>query len=110
MADQNPQSTGADADFSVPLHQSLLRPMLLLGAERELILALGIMAGVFIVSLFQLWAAIFGLILWAVGAWVLTRAANFDPQLSKTFGRSLRYRKLYKSAATPFAAPQKFGD
>lgn len=110
MADQNSQSTDDGADFSVPLHQSLLRPMLLLGAERELILALGIVAGVFIVSLFQLWAAIFGLILWAVGAWVLTRAANFDPQLSKTFGRSLRYRKLYKSAATPFAAPHKFGD
>jgi type IV secretion system protein VirB3 len=84
--------------------------MLLLGAERELILALGIVAGVFIVSLFQLWAAIFGLVLWAVGAWVLTRAASFDPQLSKTFGRSLQYRKLYKSAATPFASPRKFGD
>ena len=88
----------------------MLRPMLLLGAERELILALGIVAGVFIVSLFQLWAAIFGLVLWAVGAWVLTRAASFDPQLSKTFGRSLRYRKLYKSAATQFASPRTFGD
>lgn len=84
--------------------------MLLLGAERELILALGIVAGVFIVSLFQLWAAIFGLVLWAIGAWTLTRAANFDPQLSKTFGRSLRYRKLYQSSATPFAAPRKFGN
>lgn len=88
----------------------MLRPLLLLGSERELILALGIVAGVFIVSLFQLWAAIFGLVLWAIGAWVLTRAASFDPQLSKTFGRSLRYRKLYKSSATPFAAPRKFGD
>lgn len=107
MADPRSET---DADFSVPLHQSMLRPMLLLGAERELILALGIVAGVFIVSLFQLWAAMFGLVLWAVGAWVLTRAASFDPQLSKTFGRSLRYRKLYKSAATPFAAPRTFGD
>jgi type IV secretion system protein VirB3 len=107
MADQSKDS---GSDFSVPLHQSMLRPMLLLGAERELILALGIVAGVFIVSLFQLWAAIFGLALWAVGAWVLTRAANFDPQLSKTFGRSLQYRKLYKSAATPFAPPRTFGD
>ena len=64
----------------------------------------------FVVSLFQLWAAIFGLVLWALGAWVLTRAANFDPQLSKTFGRSLRYRKLYKSSATPFAPPRTFGN
>ncbi len=98
------------SDFSVPLHQSLLRPMLLLGAERELILALGVIAGVFIVSLFQLWAAIFGVVLWSVGAWALARAANFDPQLSKTFTRSLKYSKLYKGSATPFAAPRKFGD
>jgi type IV secretory pathway TrbD component len=42
MADQSKDS---GADFSVPLHQSMLRPMLLLGAERELILALGIVAG-----------------------------------------------------------------
>lgn len=103
-------SSDKGADFSVPIHQALFRPILLLGAERELILALGIVAGVFIVSLFQLWAAIFGLVLWAVGAWVLTRAASFDPQLSRTFGRSLRYRKLYKSAATPFAPPRTFGD
>jgi len=110
MVDQSSQSSEGGSDFSVPLHQSMLRPLLLLGSERELILALGIVAGVFIVSLFQLWAAIFGLVLWAIGAWVLTRAASFDPQLSKTFGRSLRYRKLYKSSATPFAAPRKFGD
>ena len=103
------QSSENNSHFSVPLHQSLLRPMLLLGAERELILALGIVAGVFIVSLFQLWAAIFGLVLWAVGAWVLTRVASFDPLLSKTFGRSLRYRTLYKSAATPFASPRRYG-
>jgi type IV secretory pathway TrbD component len=38
MADQ---TSDVGADFSVPLHQSMLRPMLLLGAERELILALG---------------------------------------------------------------------
>jgi type IV secretion system protein VirB3 len=99
-----------DEDFGVPLHQSLLRPMLLMGAERELILALGVVAGVFIVSLFQLWAAIFGIVLWSVGAWALARAANFDPQLSKTFARSVRYQKLYKSAATPHATPKKFGD
>ncbi len=104
------QHSDTSAEFSVPLHQSMLRPMLLLGAERELILALAIVTGVFIVSLFQLWAAIFGLILWAVGAWALTRAASFDPLLSKTFARSLRYCKLYKTAATPFASPRKFGD
>ena len=107
MSEHNDDS---GSDLSVPLHQSLLRPMLLMGAERELILALGVIAGVFIVSLFQLWAAIFGVALWLVGAWVLTRAANFDPQLSKTFTRSLKYKKLYKSGATPFASPRKFGD
>ena len=82
--------------------------MLLLGAERELILALGVVSGVFIVSLFQLWAAVAGVLLWSIGAWASARAASFDPQLSKTFARSLKYQKLYKAAATPFANPKNF--
>ena len=58
----------------------MLRPMLLLGAERELILALGIVAGVFIVSLFQLWAAIFGLMLWAVSGSLKNAGLNASLQ------------------------------
>ena len=92
-----------DDDFSVTIHQSLNRPMLLLGGERNLVLMLAVLAGVFIFSLMQLWAFILGVTLWMAGTWILSRAGQFDHQLSKTGPRSLRYKRFYPSASTPFA-------
>lgn len=96
-------STQTDDDFSVPIHQSLNRPMMLLGGERNLVLMLAVLAGVFIFSLMQLWATLLGVSLWVVGIWILGRAGNFDHQLSKTGPRHLRYKRFYPSASTPFA-------
>lgn len=96
-------SQSAEDDFSVTVHQSLNRPMLLLGGERNLVLMLAVLAGVFIFSLMQLWATFVGVTLWLVGIWVLSRAGNYDPQLSKTGARSLRYKNFYPAASTPFA-------
>lgn len=90
-------------DYSAPIHQSLVRPMLLLGGERTLVLMLAVIAGVFILSLHALWAAIAGVALWMVGMFALSRAGAYDQQLSKTGPRSLRYRKFYPAAATPHA-------
>lgn len=92
-----------DQDISVKLHESLNRPMLMLGGERNFVLMLGILSGVFIMSLAALWAAIFGVCLWLVGMFVLSRAGSYDHQLSKTGARSLRYKKYYPPQATPFA-------
>lgn len=89
--------------YEVVLHESLNKPRLLLGAERNLVLMLGIIVGVFIFSLHQIWAAIIGVVLWVVGYWALTRAANYDPMLSKTGARHLRLRAYYSARATPFA-------
>jgi len=88
---------------SVTLHRSLTRQTLMLGAEREFVLMLGVLAGIFIFSLAQIWAAIMGVALWLVGMFFLTRAGAYDPQLSKTGIRSLRYRWFYQSDATPYA-------
>lgn len=92
-----------DDDFSVTIHQSLNRPMLLLGGERTLVLLLGVIAGVFIFSLAALWAAAVGVGMWLVGTWVLSRAGDYDPLLSKTGPRSLKYKRFYPAASTPFA-------
>ncbi|TSE35137.1 conjugal transfer protein TrbD [Tepidimonas charontis] len=93
--------------WEVPVHRSLVRPLLLLNGERELVMMLGIVAGTFIVSLFQLWAAITGAVLWFVGLFFLQRMAQKDPKLSKVYFRSLRYtrKRHIPSASTPFALP-----
>ena len=89
-------------DLKTPIHESLNRPILLMGGERTLVLMLAVIAGVFILSLAKLWAAIAGFVLWTIGQWALARAASYDVQLSKTGVRALRYRRYYAAQATPF--------
>jgi len=77
--------------------------MLMMGGERQLVLMLGVTAGVFIFSLAQLWAAIIGIVIWVGGQYFLSRAADYDTQLSKVGPRHLKYKRQYLSSATPFA-------
>ncbi|MBN8744553.1 MAG: conjugal transfer protein TrbD [Thiomonas arsenitoxydans] len=80
----------------------------MLGGERTLVLGLMTLAGVFVFSLAKLWAAALGIGLWVLGAWALSRAANFDPQLSKTGRRSLAYKRFYPGRATPFGKTREW--
>ena len=97
-----------DPDISAPIHGSLNRPILMMGGERALVLGLATLAGVFILSLAKLWAAAVGITLWVVGQWALSRAAAFDPQLSKTGRRSLLYKRFYPARATPFGKSREW--
>lgn len=92
-----------EEENGIPLHRSLTRPILMMGGEREFVLMLGVLAGIFIFSLAKIWAAVMGVVLWVVGMFFLTRAGRYDPQLSKTGIRSLRYRRFYPAEATPHA-------
>ena len=87
----------------VPIHESLNRPLLVLGGERNLVLMLGVIAGVFMFSLAQLWAFVVGVVLWLAGQWALAQAAKYDPLLSQVGPRHVRYRRYYPAAASPFA-------
>jgi type IV secretion system protein VirB3 len=99
-----------DEEFESPIHRSLNRPILVMGGERQLVLLLMLLAGIFIVSLAKLWAAIIGVIVWVVGQYGLSQAAKFDPQLSLTGRRLLQYKRFYPASATPFADPPKWKD
>ena len=93
----------SDEDLSVPIHSSLNRPMLVMGGERQLVLMLGIVAGIFVFSLLQWWSTIVGVVIWTGGQYLLSRAAAYDTQLSKVGPRHLKYKKQYLSGSTPFA-------
>lgn len=70
-------------DNSVVLHESLTRPILFMGAERELVILIGVIAGIFFISLFKLWAAIVGISIWMFGIYALSKMASIDPQLPR---------------------------
>ena len=93
-------------EYSTPIHESLNRSILMMGGERNLVLMLAVIAGVFIFSLAHVWAAVIGITMWIIGQWALSRAAAYDPQLSMTGVRSLKYQRHYPAQATAFA-PQR---
>lgn len=89
---------------TIPIHRSLVRPILLMGAERELVLLSAILAAVLVLSLERLLFTIIGSMLWYGSLAIFQRAAKADPQFSRVYVRHTRYRAYY-AAQTGIAAP-----
>ena len=88
-----------------PIHASLTRPLLLGGAERELVLANGTLIAALLLGVGVHWASCTAATLLAtVGHWGLRRMARHDPQLSRIFLRHIRYQDCYPAQA-PVQAP-----
>lgn len=83
------------------IHQSTIRPALVLGAERDLVMFSGLIALLVGVGGFTLISAILGGIFWLVAVFVLRRMARVDPQLSKVWLRSIKYQTFYAAKSTP---------
>jgi len=88
------------------IHPSLTRPLLVGGAERELVLVNGtiIAALIFGVGFHSVSLTTAGLLATA-GHWALTRAARYDPRLSRIYVRHVRYQPYYP-ARPPIGAPR----
>jgi type IV secretion system protein VirB3 len=84
-----------DQPRTIPIHLSLIRPILLMGAERELVLISGILAAVLVMSLARLLFTIIGVVFWALSLGALQRAAKADPQFTRVYLRHTRYRGYY---------------
>lgn len=84
---------------TLPIHQSFLQPLLMLGAERELIILSAILAAMLIFSLASLYFAILGIAFWVASLAMLQRVATIDPQMSRVYFRHVRYRNYYPACA-----------
>ena len=82
---------------TIPIHVSLIRPILLMGAERELVLISAIIAAVLVMSLERLLFTVVGVVFWALSLAALQRAAKNDPLLSRVYLRHTRYRAYYSA-------------
>jgi type IV secretion system protein VirB3 len=86
--------------LATPLHPSLVRPILLGGAERELVL-------INVVTIFTLVLGIglhpltlfLALFLGTAGHSAMVLAARYDPQLWRVYSRHLHYRSFYPARA-----------
>lgn len=92
-------------DLATPIHASLIRPVLLAGAERELVLVNVILIVVLVLGvgphpLTFLLAVLMG----TLGHTALVFAARFDPQMWKVYARHVTYQPFYPARAR-FDAP-----
>jgi type IV secretory pathway TrbD component len=77
------------------VRQSLLRPMLVLGGERELVFASGMIAAILALAFGDLVLAAIGIGFWLVILVVLQRMAKHDAQLSRVYVRHLNKKVYY---------------
>lgn len=88
-----------------PVRQSLSRPMLIMGAEREPVIVSGMLAVTMIFALGHLATTFAGAALWFICLFALQRMAKYDPQLLRVFTRHLNKRVYYPAQAGFAAAP-----
>jgi type IV secretion system protein VirB3 len=82
---------------SAPLLQSLTRPILLLGGERENIIFLACLSLSLCTAGRDLASVILALLIWCIGLIVSKLTAKADPWATKVFLRSLLYGDFYNA-------------
>ncbi len=80
-----------------PVRRSLLRPLLVLGGERELVFLSGMITAVLVFSLANPIAAGVGIAFWAAALAAFGRMARHDSQLTRVYIRHVN-KKLYYPA------------
>lgn len=85
-----------DEPRRAPIHQSLTRPLLLAGAERELVLVNGTVISALVFGVGFHWVSLtIAALLATMGHWALTRAAKYEARLSQMYLRHVRYQAYY---------------
>lgn len=90
----------------VVLHQSLIRPILLGGAERTLALLNGVVSAGLIFGIGSWQAAVLGIIFAVVVHGVLVKLAKKDDQFFEVYKRHIQYQDHYPAQASISAPPQ----
>ena len=77
------------------VRQSLLRPLLVLGGERELVFASGMLAAILSFALGDLILTAVGVGFWMISLVAFQRMAKHDPQLSRVYLRHVNKKIFY---------------
>jgi len=81
--------------ISIPLLQSLTKPILLLGGERENVILLACISLSLCTAGRDFVSLILAILIWTVGIVVSKMIAKIDPWATKVFLRSLLYQDFY---------------
>jgi type IV secretory pathway TrbD component len=86
----------------IPIHDALVQPMLMIGAERDLVVFMTILLAMLVFACATWICTVVALICWVAAIVVLQRLARVDSQFSRVYLRHLKYRSRY--SATSHAA------
>lgn len=84
----------------IPVHQSLHRHNLVLGAERELTMLSALIALLVGVGGLTLISAFVALTFWIVSIFILRRMARVDPMMSKVWMRHIKQQVFYSAKSS----------
>lgn len=91
----------------VPIYEIGTRTSLLMGADRQLLLALGGLCFLFWYSLPHWWTALISFLTFVVLLKALRMLAKKDPQMKDVFRKHITYKAFYFARSTPFCASKK---
>ena len=83
-----------------PIHQSLHRHNLVLGAERELAMSSALIALLVGIGGVTVISGIAAVVFWIAAIFVLRRMARADPLMSKVWMRHVKQQDLYSAKAS----------
>lgn len=81
----------------IPVHSSLHRANLVMGAERELVLGSALAALLVGIGGLSLVSAGTAIVFWFCAIWALRRMARADPMMSKVWLRHVRQQVFYSA-------------
>ncbi len=81
----------------IPIHSSLHRANLVMGAERELALTAALVALLVGFGGLTLVSAVAAAVFWLSSIWVLRRMARADPMMSKVWLRHIKQQTFYNA-------------
>lgn len=82
----------------IPIHRAVVRPLLLAGGERELVLLNAIIIAALVLGVgFHWFSFSVAALLATVGQWGLCYLAEYDPQFRQIYLRHLRYKDCYSA-------------
>lgn len=90
----------------IPIHRSLHRPNMLLGAEADLVFAAGMISFLVAFSATKLLNISAGVIFWTFAVFLFRVMAKKDPILSKVWRRHVNQEKVYPARSTPWSNPR----
>jgi type IV secretory pathway TrbD component len=84
-----------DKPREVVFHQSINRPNLIMGCDRELFLSISGLCGILAFSIMTLWGVALAAVIWPCSVWALSRMAKADPIMRKVWRKHVQYKPYY---------------